>query len=229
LEGCCYLAVALVAQFYVRSINMERKPQEKFVTLYDTAKKCLLILDHLYSDFERATLLATDTPKVEADSSIVTEIYIAALGLVDYLHRFHEIVRAMPLLRKDLPELKKLKEALIPVQNCRNYLQHMHGDLMSNDSITYPILGAISWIHEGRNYILFSNQATVSYSAPGIVYDRFSEKYICKYQLTIGGHEIQLDIVYTQVKSFWTWLEKVAVIQPPQIKDYAWGKPTIIY
>jgi hypothetical protein len=208
---------------------MKRKPQEKFVTLYDTAKKCLLILDHLYSNFERATLLATDTSKVEADSSIVTESYITALGLVDYLHRFYEIVRAMPLLRKDQRELKKLKEALIPVRNCRNYLQHMHDDLMSNDSINYPILGAISWIHEDRNYNLFSDQATESYSVPGIAYDRFSEKYICKYQLTVGGHEIQLDVVYTQVKSFWIWLEKVAVIQPTQIKNYVWGKPTIIY
>lgn len=208
---------------------MERKPQEKFVTLYDTAKKCLLILDHLYSDLEKGTFLANDATKVETDSSIVTEIYIAALGLIDYFHRFHEIVSAMPLIRKDQPELKKLRKALIPVKECRNYLQHMRGDLMTNDPIKYPILGAISWIHKGRNYILFSNQATQSSEAPGIVYDRFSEKYICKYLLNVGGHEIQIDIVYNEVKSFWTWLEKVTIIQPPQIKDYAWGKPTIIY
>lgn len=208
---------------------MKRQPQEKFVTLYDTAKKCLLILDHLYGDFEKNILLATDPPKVGDDASIVSKIYIASLGLVDYFHRFHEIVCAMPLLRKDLPELKKLGDALIPVQNCRNYLQHMHNDLMSNNAINYPILGAISWIHEGRNYILFSNQATENHGAPGIVYDSFSQNYICKYQLTVGGHEIHLDVVYSQVKSFWAWLEKVAVINPPEIKDYTWGKPIIIY
>ena len=208
---------------------MMRNPQEKFVTLYDTAKKCLLILDHLYTDLENGTSLANDAAKVETDSSIVIKIYIAALGLIDYFHRFHEIVSAMPLIRKDMPELKKLGEALSPVTECRNYLQHMRGDLMTNDPIGYPILGAISWIHEGRNHILFSNQATPSCSAPAIAYDQSEEKYICKYLLTVGGHEIQIDTVYTEVKSFWRWIEKVAVIEPSQIKDYTWGKPTIIY
>ena len=208
---------------------MTRNPQEKFVLLYDTAKKCVLILDHLYSDLENATLLAIDPEKVKADSSIVTEIYIAALGMIDYLHRFHEIICAMPLLRNDLPELKSLKKVLAPVQKCRNYLQHMRDDLMSNNPITYPILGAISWINEGRNYTLFSNQATHSCSAPGIVYDRLLEKYICKYLLSVGVHEIQLDIVYTHVKSFWAWIEKITVIKPPHIKDYKWGEPTIIF
>jgi hypothetical protein len=208
---------------------MKRNPQEKFVTLYDTAKKCLLILDHLYTDLENGTLLANDTAKIETDSSVVIELYIAALGLIDYFHRFYEIVSAMPLIRKDQLELKKLGEALAPVTECRNYLQHMRGDLMSNDFIKYPILGAISWIHEGRNYILFSNQPTQSFSAPGIVYDRLEDKYICKYMLTVGGHEIKIDTVYTEIKSFWRWMEKVAVIEPSQIKDYTWGKPTIIY
>ncbi|MCP4374285.1 MAG: hypothetical protein GY797_40205 [Deltaproteobacteria bacterium] len=41
---------------------MERSPQEKFVTLFDTAKKCLLILDHLYSDLEKGTALVSNSP-----------------------------------------------------------------------------------------------------------------------------------------------------------------------
>ena len=64
---------------------------------------------------------------------------------------------------------------------------------------------------------------------PGIVYDRFSANYVCKYQLIVGGHEIRIDTVYSEVKSFWAWLEKNVVIEPPHIKDYTWGNPTIIY
>jgi hypothetical protein len=207
---------------------MTRSPQEKFVTLYDTAKKCLLILDHLYCEFEKATLLATDPVKIKEDSSIITEIYISSLGMVDYFHRFHEIICAMPLLRKDQPELKKLKKVLIPVHECRNYLQHMRGDLMGENPINYPILGAISWINEGRNYMLFSNQATPQTTSPSIVYDNFLEKYICKYLLSVGGYEIQLDIVYTQVKLFWEWLEKSTIIKPSKVKDYNWGEPTLL-
>ena len=208
---------------------MKRDPKEKFVTLYDTAKKCLLILDHLYIDLENGISLANDADKIESDSSIVIEIYIAALGLIDYFHRLHEIVSAMPLVRNNQPELRNLRKSLEPVKECRNYLQHMRGDLMKNDPITYPILGAVSWIHENRNYTLFSNQATQGFSAPGITYDRFEEKYICKYLLIVGGHEIQIDTVYTEIKLFWAWLEKAAVIEPSHIKDYAWGKPTIIH
>ena len=208
---------------------MKRNPQEKFVVLYDTAKKCLLILDHLYADLENGTNQARDAAKIKKDPSIVISIYISALGLIDYFHRVYEVVSAMTLIRKDQPELKKLTKAIAPVKECRNYMQHMRGDLMKNDSIDYPILGAISWIHEGRNYTLFSNQATQSFSLPVIAYDRFTENYVCKYQLIVGGHEIRLDTVYGEVKSFWAWLEKSVVIEPSHIKDYAWGNPMIIY
>lgn len=207
---------------------MKRNPQEKFVVLYDTAKKCLLILDHLYANLENGTNQAIDATKRKQDFSIVTSIYISALGLIDYFHRFHEVVAAMTLIRKDCPELKKLGKTIEPVKECRNYLQHMRGDLMKNDSIDYPILGAISWIHKGRNYTIFSNQATQSMSVPGIAYDRFAANYICKYQLIVGGHEIRIDSVYSEIKLFWAWLEKIVVIEPSHIKDYTWGNPTIL-
>lgn len=208
---------------------MQRNPSEKFVTLYDTAKNCLLILDHLYRNFESNLSLLTDESKVKTESIIVIEIYIAALGLIDYFHRFNEIVSAMPLIRNDQVELKRLGKSLAPVKKCRNYLQHMRGALMANDTITYPVLGAISWIAENRNYLLFSNQATPSFSFPSIAYDRFEKKYICKYMLLVGGHEIQIDTVFFEIKLFWEWLENVSAIKPSQIKDYVWGKPTIIY
>jgi len=44
---------------------MKRNPQEKFVVLYDTAKKCLLILDHLYANLENGTNQAIDADKIK--------------------------------------------------------------------------------------------------------------------------------------------------------------------
>ncbi len=208
---------------------MKRNPKEKFVTLYDTAKKCLLILDHLYGNFESKLSIVTDESKVETEPSIVTEIYISALGLIDYFHRFNEIVSAMPLIKNDQRELKRLSEHITSVKECRNYLQHMRGDLMTNDAINYPVLGAISWIENNRNYVLLSNQATQNFSVPGIAYDRLEKRYVCQYLLVVGGHEIRIDTVFSEVKLFWRWLEKAAVIEPSHLKDYAWGKPTIIY
>lgn len=190
---------------------------------------CLLIVDHLYTDLEGATLQAEDSKKVETNPAIVTEIYISALGLIDYFHRFHEIVSAMTLIRKDQAELKGLARALAPVKECRNYLQHMRGDLNKNQTINYPILGGITWIHDSRNYILFSNQPTQNYSLPSIVYDTVENKYLCKYQLVVGGHQIPIDTVYTEIKVFWKWLEELVIIEPSHIKEYIWGRPMIMY
>ncbi len=197
-----------------------QKAQEKFVILYDTAKKCLLILDQLYNEFEHAILKASNQDMHDIDPSIAPKIYISALGLIDYFHRFHEIISATPLLSKKKPELIKLGTVMKPVTNCRNYLQHMRGDLKGDTN--YSILGSISWIHKNRVYTLSSNQPTPN-SMPSIAYDRFEHKFVCKYQLTVWEHEIQLDNTYNEVKFFWSWLNKTISIEPSYIKKYAWG------
>lgn len=202
--------------------------QNKFVILFDTAKKCLLILDRLYIDFEKDILRISDNITIEKDPSSIIEIYISALGLIDYFHRYQQIISAMPLIRKDQPEIRKLNKALEPVKECRNYLQHMREDLMKIDPISYPILGAISWIHNGRNYMLFSNQPTQDISSPSIIYDTWTDTYVCKYLIVVGGHEIRVDSVYTETKEFWEWLQKAVQIELTHIKEYVWGEPKII-
>ncbi len=210
-------------------METKRTPQEKFVTLYDTAKKCILILDHLYRKIEDGLAAAEDGTRVEQDSGVVIELYIVFLSLVDYLHRFHEIVSAMPLLRKDSPELKRLAQCFVRVEEIRNYLQHMREDLMGNGPLKFPILGGISWIRGTKNYMLLPDQPTQMYDVPGIAFDRLEKRYVCRYQLSIGGHDLQLDTAYEEAKRFWRWLEGISVIQPPQIKEFAWGKPWIVH
>ncbi len=77
--------------------------------------------------------------------------------------------------------------------------------------------------------MLFSSQPTQNVRSPGIVYDTLVGDYVCKYQLVVGGHIIRIDTVYDDTKSFWTWLEKHVVVNPGHIKEYAWGKPTIVH
>ena len=206
---------------------MKRSPQEKLVTLFDTAKKCLLILDRLFADLEQGAILASDSKNVQDREHIVIGLYISVLGLIDYFHRFYQIILAMPLLNKDLPQVKKLEKLITPVKDCRNYLQHMRGDLSKNEPITYPILGGISWIHDSINVTLLSQQTTAQFSVPGIAYDRLLGKYVCEYQLSVGGYEIQIDTVYSGIKSFWSWLDNVSSIDPAHIKEYKWGTPNI--
>jgi hypothetical protein len=77
-----------------------RTPQQKLVTLFETAKKALLIIDHLYDNLENSSSLVASTNEFPSTSPIIIDLYICALGLVDYLNRFYEVVQAMPLLKK---------------------------------------------------------------------------------------------------------------------------------
>ncbi|MCD4812965.1 hypothetical protein K8S19_04670 [bacterium] len=95
---------------YDHESDKRRTPQEKYVILFDTAKKCLLILDQLYIGFEKAMIQATDDSKVAIDSTIVIRSYISAHGLVDYFDRFYEIIKVIPLIPKKHPKRKELLE-----------------------------------------------------------------------------------------------------------------------
>ena len=205
----------------------QRLAQEKFVILYDTAKKCLLIVDHLFLDLESQVKLAT-AEGVQDKQSITIGLYVSALGLIDYFHRFYQILDAMPLLSKKMPEFKKLRKMIAPVTECRDYLQHIRNDLSEHYQITYPILGSISWICDGFNYTMFAGQPTAKCHMPGIAYDRVLDRFVCKYQITVGSHEIHLDSVYVELKSFWKWLDEHTVINPAYLKTYEWGRPNII-
>jgi len=173
---------------------MKRKAEEKNVVLFDTAKRCLLIMDHLYAELKRMTSETEVAVIANAPSGNAVELYVTALSLVDYFHRFREIISAMTVIRKDARELKKFKSTVKPVTNCRNYLQHMRNDLMKNDAIDYPILGAISWASGNRTYTVFSSQQmSQGVRIPGITYDRHEKAYAFKYMLVVGRYEVRLD------------------------------------
>lgn len=213
---------------------MKRTPEEKFVTLYQTAKKCLLIADRLFSDLENATnkissyRIGEKVAIEKIDTKDIIQAYIAAHGLIDYFHRFNQIILAMPLLNKQDHEVKELGKATKPAKDCRNYLQHMRNGLSKDDPIEYPVLGAISWIYEDRNYILLPSQPTTSFGAPGIAYDTLKKEYVHRFLLVIGGFEVRLDVIYMQIKTFWDWLDKRCEISPGDIKKYVWDRPKIL-
>ena len=70
---------------------MARTPQQKFVTLFETAKKALLIIDRLYYSLEKSSALVSSTNEFPSTSPNIIDLYICTLGLVDYLNRFYTI------------------------------------------------------------------------------------------------------------------------------------------
>jgi hypothetical protein len=202
--------------------------QVKFVRLYDIAKKCLILIDHVYEKINKTTELLENSNGSMTDEYQTCELYLDIFSFIDFSHRFLQIIDSMPLLSKKRKEVRKLNSTTSSIKDCRNYLQHLRGELNNEEIIEYPILGSISWIRNKRNYILLPTQATEKHSSAGITYDTHNHIYVCNYQFTVGNHELKIDKIYEELKEFWNWFETVTHIEPKGIKVYRWGKPNII-
>ena len=202
--------------------------QVKFVRLYDIAKRCLILIDHVYDKINNSTKIL-ENPKNPTDDEYQTfELYLDIFNFIDFSHRFLQIIDSMPLLSKKHAEAKKLNNTASVIKDCRNYLQHLRREISKEEIIDFPILGSFSWISNSRNYILLPTQATETHSTVGIVYDTHNHIYVCKYQFTVGNNELKIDNIYKELKEFWGWLETITHIDPKEIKEYKWGKPNII-
>jgi hypothetical protein len=205
-----------------------RSPGHRFATLYDTAKRCLIIVDEVYSDLEKHLESIRDTGNTMNKSQIGIKIYMCVFSFIDFGHRFVQIVDAMPLLPKKRPEVKKLHSVMSALTSSRNYVQHIRNHLSKTESIDFPILGSMAWIADQRNYVLLPTQLTEGYGAPSIAYDTKEARYVCKYQFTIESHQIAIDIIYGEMKTFWKWLDGIAHITPAEIKTYEWSGPNLL-
>ncbi len=211
-----------------RHMSDPRTPGHRFATLYDTAKRCLLVLDQLYSELGTNLEKLAEHNQTALESQITVKLYSGIFSIIDFAHRFIQIIDSMPLLSKKQSEVKKLYEDTRGVVLCRNYVQHIRNHLSKTESINFPILGSISWIHKNKNYVLFPTQLTERYEMAGIAYDLKEMKYVCNYQFTIGTQTIALDPLYNAMKVFWGWLSGVAHITPTEVMNYEWGRPNII-
>jgi hypothetical protein len=207
----------------------KRSPGQRFATLFDTAKRCLILIDTAYTESEECLRLLANGESTLNKSQITVKLYLSVFSIIDFGHRFDQIVDAMPLLSKKRAEVKRLHTAMRPVTLCRNYLQHIRKHLSELENIDFPILGSISWIHNGRNYIILPTQLTEGYIVPSITIDNEKMQFSCQYQFIVEKHLLHLDIVYREMKTFWNWLNEISNITPPEVKTYEWGGPNILY
>jgi hypothetical protein len=203
-------------------------PGHRFATLYDTAKRCLIVIDGLYSEIEECLKLLSDPHDISNKSRLAVRLYTCVFSMIDFGHRFTQVVDAMPLLPKKKIEVKRLHSAIGPLTACRNYIQHIRNHLSKVEIIDFPILGSISWILDHKNYVILPTQLTEGYGVPSIPIDSKTMTYTCKYQFVIESCRIQLDTVYQEMKTFWNWLDSVSHITPTEVKTYEWGGPNIL-
>ena len=117
---------------------MSRTPEQKFCLLFEAVKRSLLAAQTLQQR------MADDLAALERDILAGAEIneraaspLLSGVSFVDFAHRFGCLVDSLPLIKKNTPELRKLKAVLAPVELARNHLQHLRGkdELSTNEEV----------------------------------------------------------------------------------------------
>jgi hypothetical protein len=127
---------------------------------------------------------------------------IHAYGVVDAIHRFREMTRNMPGLRKDAGYTLLLQRTQ-PAEDIRHHLQHLNQELESVEAQRAPALGVVTWLRGSSTpgvlvHTLVAVPGTF-YSeaefASGVI-DRESlppPDVITNIRLVAGHHDVDLD------------------------------------
>jgi hypothetical protein len=201
-----------------------RTPNEKFILLFEAAKRSLLACELIYSrlDLELEAIELDMNNGVEISERAAPPL-LSAVAFIDFSHRFGSLVDSFPLINKRRPQLKQLMNALTTVETARNHLQHLRGDLSANDPIEYAILGSLSWTKGERCFVVSFSQST-NITQSSIVYDALNQRWISKCQFSVKGVSVRLDSVLAEMRTFYEWLMKGVEFSDPDFAQLKWGK-----
>lgn len=203
---------------------MNRTPQEKFVLLFETVKRSLLAADFLLRRIseELRVLEADIDQQIDVEDRAIPPL-LSAVAFIDFAHRFGSVADALPLVKKDAPEMRRLENALEQVERARNHLQHMRGDLSSNAEIDYPLLGSLSWSNGARGYTISLSQPT-RVDVFSLVYDLYNQTWVAQHQYTVKDSTIDLDLILNEMRSTYDWIISKIQFSEPDFAELRWGK-----
>jgi len=208
---------------------MTRTPQDKYILLFETAKRSLLAADVLMQRIaSELSSMETDIAQgVQIDGAAISPL-LSCVAFVDFAHRFSSVVDALPLINKKAPEMRSFRAALASVEAARHHLQHMRGDLSSDAEILHPLLGSLSWTNESSSYTAFLSQPTRSESV-GIVYDTQEKCWVAKHQYSVSGASINLDAVLSEMHAIFNWLTGLVGFSDPTFSELKWGHTQVLF
>jgi hypothetical protein len=204
--------------------NARRNPQEKFILYFEAAKRSLLASDVLLKRLEGE--LAAIEPHLGSDSEVnelVVPALLSAISFIDFAHRFGELMEAMPLIPAKSSQLRRLRNVLNPVEKIRNHLQHLRGELATNEPVDYPLLGSIVWAKGRQSFAVAMGQATEN-SFPGMVYDIVNDCWVSRLQYNVGNIIVNLDPTLVEMKSAYDWLTTKVKFSDQEFGQLSWGK-----
>jgi hypothetical protein len=203
---------------------MDRTPQEKFLLLFEAAKRSLLsaelLLQRIADELDEVTR--------DIDSGITVEDraclpLISCVSFVDFSFRFHSLVQALPMIKSTRPELLRLNSALSSVETARHHLQHLRGDLSSNASIEYPLWGSLSWVRHDNVYSMCLSTPVQTYNFASLSYDRHEHVWTAKHVYSLHEVTIDLDSVLGEMKRAYLWIASAVQSPNASIAELKWG------
>ncbi|MGH8678000.1 MAG: hypothetical protein ACREUQ_06595, partial [Burkholderiales bacterium] len=118
---------------------------------------------------------------------------------------------------------RAIRDALKSVENARNHLQHMRGDLSTNEPIDYPILGALSWTNGEWCYCTLPAQPFQS-EIPSIAFNIQECRWATNCQYTVKRISIDIPGTLDQMRKTYVWLVSQMQFAQPSDAELKWGK-----
>jgi hypothetical protein len=110
---------------------------------YSRLQESLAVFSSQSSQFSAAAEVARLSPTEM--SRLNSTILLDAWSHVDVLNRLRVLVDSMPGLRKSRPAVQSCLRSLGPIEDLRNAVQHLYGEVDKIADTGHPIWGSLSW------------------------------------------------------------------------------------
>ena len=211
-------------RMYSSLMPVPRTHEERFVPLFEAAKRSLLAADmYLRAIWEQLPALEAQIERQGLDGEWAARLLIEGMGFVDFAHRFGELIDQLPFSTKKNLELRKLREVLVPIEFARHHLQHLRGDLSGNEEIDYPILGILSWSRESKSFSVYFS-GPIPANAATMAFDSVNRRWASRIELNLKNTIIDLDRILAAMKAAFSWITKKVTFSDPTFAKLEWGK-----
>jgi len=206
--------------------KIQEEKGKRAVLYYEGAKRSVLAAEVLLLRLEKE--LAELEPFLFQTQNVADRfgpILITSMGIVDFAHRFGQLVEGMPLLKEPMrrTHLKKLREALVPVTETRNHLQHLRNEFAMGSDIDYPLMGSMTWVRGEQCYSVALLTQGFEVTFPSMAFDTRGGGYVARYQYAVVSRSILLDLLVETMRECFDWLASIFSISDPNYDKTGWG------
>jgi len=206
-----------------------RSPQEKFVLILEAVKRSLLsaeiLLRNVYAELDG---IAQDVDAKRPIDDRAAAPLISCLGFIDFAFRFKSLMDALPLVSAKHPQMIRLMSALASVESARHHLQHLRGELSTNDAIEYPILGSISWVTNNAVYSMCLGTPIGTARFASISYDRENRQWTAAHLYAVRDAVVDTDMVIEEMRKAFNWLASAIFPPEPSLQELKWGATIVL-